>query len=280
MESGNSFRKIIRVEHGRNLRGRRKFVWLIFLYLLIPVAIFASPTAAAYSITDFVTCENANASAARDWHVPKADFRTTDDNFFVWAELRDVSGIHPVEMKLYRPDGDFYGQETQMIIETNRVASWWRMAARWTIRGGGIERIPGEWRLDLVVDGAVQRSLVFRINLGTLEPADAGPIGFEESDGVPNPSSPNQPARAWMVETSVDLKHWTTIQTNVLSAIGYQTPTADEKFRVTLKDIRSCILEASTDSVNWIPIQTNDLPAVDGDSTGRTTARFYRAAIQ
>ena len=98
--------------------------------------------------------------APHDWHVPQAVFGTADDRFFAWVELKQVSGTHPVEMELYRPDGTYYGKETQAINETNGVASWWRMAAWWRIKGDDVAESPGRWKLDLVIDGyATEHSL-------------------------------------------------------------------------------------------------------------------------
>jgi hypothetical protein len=89
----------------------------------------------AWSITDFVMCENAKMEAPHDWHIPKAVFRTGDSKVFAWAELTNVSGVHSVEMKLWRPDGIYYGKETQVTHEPLGTSNWWRMSARWGIKG-------------------------------------------------------------------------------------------------------------------------------------------------
>jgi hypothetical protein len=279
MTLGNRFKSRIGDAGPGDQRSGGRYVWVALVYLLLPWAVFAEPPRPVYAITDFVTCESARTNAPHDWHVPQAAFRTTDDRFFAWVELRDVEGRHPVEMKLYRPDGAYYGQETQPINETNGIASWWRMVAWWKIKGEKIAQTPGAWRLDLVIDGALQRSITLTVSPGSPGPAlSAGP-----SPGLLNPPVPNQPARLWVVQTSVDLVHWTSIQTNVLLSSGAHAMTsANERFRMTLggRGGRSCILEASTDSVNWMPLQTNDLSLLDGASAGLATARFYRAAVQ
>ena len=112
---------------------------LVLLWLLFPLAVFAAQATTAYSVADFVTCESAKMEAPHNWHLPKVAFRTDDREFFAWAELNDASGVFPVEMKLHRPDGTFYGKETQTVRETNGIASWWRMAARWRIKDDGPE---------------------------------------------------------------------------------------------------------------------------------------------
>lgn len=140
--------------------------WLGLLSVFFFLAAFTTSAAPLYSITDFVTCENVNTNYPNDWHVPQAVFRTDADRFFAWVELRDVSGKHPVEMKLYRPDGTYFGKETQHINETNGPASWWRMYAWWSIKGDAPAQSPGYWKLDLVIDGALQRSILLNIISG------------------------------------------------------------------------------------------------------------------
>ena len=263
--------------------------WPALVSLFFPFAVFAAPGAVAYSITDFVTCENAKMEAPHDWHVPQAVFRTGDDRFFAWVELKDVSGTRPVEMKLYRPNGTYYGEEAQTINETNGIASWWRMAAWWRIKGDGPAQTPGRWKLDLVIDGTLQRSIYFNINSGN--PVLAAPIQPGASNlvvaaqTIQSPALASQDAGVCIIEASSDLVRWTAIQTNALPTwLLRGTATAKGGFRLTLDgcDLRSCIIEASPDLLKWMPIQTNDLPRpspLDGSDAALVTARFYRAVI-
>jgi hypothetical protein len=258
--------------------------------MLFPSAVFAELTTPIFSITDFVICESARTNAPHDWHVPQSQFPTTADRFFAWVELADVDGTHQVEMKLYRPDGDFYGQETQQINKTNGVASWWRMVAWWKIQGENVAQTPGRWRLDLLVDAVLQRSISLDIIPASAGPDLAGP-GALTDPSAPAPVTSTQPlasdpAGIWILQSSSDLLHWTDIQTNVLPSAGSSDrPSAPTVLRLTPggRGVGTWILEASTDSLNWVPLKSNNLPvrsSLDDSSAGTATARFYRAMLQ
>lgn len=226
----------------------------------------------AWSITDFVTCENAKMVAPHDWHVPKAVFRTGDSKVFAWAELTNVSGVHSVEMKLYRPDGIYYGKETQVTHEPLGSSNWWRMSAWWGIKGDKMAETPGRWKLDLLIEGTLQRSIYFILN--------------SENPKLALPVQPaGNEAGVCILEASSDLMNWTPIQTNALPAgLAWETLAVKRVFRLTLRnqDAPACILETSADQVNWTPIQTNGLPSVPpSDTPGppRTAAQFYRALV-
>ena len=260
------------------------------LLLLFPLAVFALSAAPAYSVADFVTCAKAKMEAPHDWHVPQAVFRTADDRFFAWVELKQVSGTHPVEMKLYRPDGTYYGKETQAINETNGIVSWWRMSAWWQIKGYDVAESPGRWKLDLVVDGVLQRSILFDIISGNPVRALDGQLGVAQSgvsaQTIPNRAWASQDAPACVLQASSDLVHWTTVQTKTMpTGLPWELITANGGFRLTFSglDVGSYIIEASSDARNWIPVQTNALPRpspLTASDAGLVTARFYRAAIQ
>jgi hypothetical protein len=264
--------------------------WLVLVSLLFPFALLAAPAGPAYSIADFVTCKSAKMVPPHDWHVPQAVFRTGDDRFFAWVELNDVSGISPVEMKLYRPDGSYYGEETQLINETNGIASWWRMAAWWSIKDYGPAQTPGRWKLDLVIDGTLQRSIYLTIDSPDPVLADLVKPGATNSvvpaHTIQTRVLASQDAALCILEASSDLGHWIPVQTNAIpiSLLPAMT-TAKGGFRLILdgSDIRRCIIEASPDLVNWTPIQTNNFPSpsvLDPPDATVVTARFYRAVIQ
>jgi hypothetical protein len=219
-------------------------IWVAFVALLFPLAIFAEPTVPFYSITDFVTCESARTNAPHDWHVPQATFRITDDKFFAWVELRDVSGMHPVEIKLHRPDGTYYGEETQAINETNGIANWWRMVAWWEIKGEDIAKIPGDWKLDLVIDGTLQRSISFRLSPGSSLPVVTGQSGYANSvmpaQVTVNPRMVSSPlvnlvkavtvsfsnltvGTDYQLQVSSDLNSWTNFGTPITATNSFMT---------------------------------------------------------
>lgn len=262
-----------------------RLLWLLFL-----LAAFAAPAAPVYPITDFVVCRNANMNAPNDWHVPQAVFGTNADRFFAWVELTNVSGRHPVEMRLYRPDGTFYGKEMQPINETNGISSWWRMTAWWRVKGQPLAQTQGLWKLDLVIDGALQRSILLKIGSGNPVPNAAGPPASVSpamrAQTTSLPASASRNSWVCVILASSDLVHWTPIGTNALPSGAVPVPTtAKARFRLQLSgpDARACLIAASTDSVNWTVIQTNVLPRpplLDPSDTGVATARFYRATIR
>lgn len=263
--------------------------WLVLLWLFSPFAVFAVPAAPAYSISDFVTCETAKMVAPHNTHVPKAVFQASDDKFYAWMELKEVSGVHSVEIKVFRPDGTYYGKETQIINETNGIASWWRMAAWWRIKDHDPARIPGRWKLELVIDGEPQRSIYFDINSGNPAPADSVQPGLTNSvvsaQAMPSSASADQNVGVCIIEESSDLVHWTPAQTNALP-IGLlrNITTVKGGFRLSLSggDVQKCIVETSTDFKNWMPIQTNNLSRISTlapSDAAPVAARFYRAVI-
>src|SRR5258706_3712933 len=192
----------------------------------------ATASCPVYSITDFVMCENAKMVAPHDWHVPKTVFRTDDSKVFAWAELTNVSGVHSVEMKLWRPDGIYYGQETQVTHEPLGSSNWWRMSAWWGIKGDKLAETPGRWKLDLVIDGTLQRSIYFSLTSENPKFAlPVQPVGNE--------------AGVCVLETSSDLVIWTPIQTNaLLGGLVWETITGKRVFRLSLgnNDAPVCIL--------------------------------------
>jgi hypothetical protein len=166
-------------------------------------------------------------------------------------------------MKLYRPDGTYYGKEMQPINETNGPADWWRMTAWWDVGGADIAQIPGLWKLDLVIDGALQRSIFLRIGSTNA----VAPMALAQTTAVRNP-------RMCVIFASRDLVHWTAIRTNAVP----DSITATEGFRLKLRgpNARDYFIEVSPDSTNWSVVQTNYF----GLNAGDATACFYRATIR
>ena len=229
----------------------------------------ATPGQPVFHITDFTTCQDAKTEAPHDWHIPSHYFLTTDDKFFAWVEVTNVSGVHSVEMKAFRPDGTWYGQETQTIIETNGLADWWRMSAWWRIKDDKPADTPGRWKLALLIDGVLQRSIYF--NLAAATPAQT----------LTAQSAGQNLTVHCVIESSSDLANWTPISTNALPASLLSATAPPPSFRLALSASApgACILEASTNPANWIPIQTNTLPQLIPDPTV-VTAQFYRAVIR
>lgn len=243
----------------------------LLLLLVLPFILNAAP-ASARSITDFVTCASAKMEAPHDWHIPKAVFQTTDEQFFAWVELTDVSGVHPVEMQVFRPDGTYYGKEVQVINETNGPADWWRMSAWWKIKNYDPAKTPGHWRLDLLIDGARQRSIYFEIK-GEIAKADAA-----------DPEVPAPHPIMCVTEISSDLIHWTPIQTNPLPMNLLPDATGKRGVRLKLGEgnVRKCVVEISPDLTNWTAVQTNDFSlssSLKASNAALGTIRYYRAVL-
>ncbi|MCD8533250.1 MAG: hypothetical protein LR011_00060 [Verrucomicrobia bacterium] len=269
------------------IQGVGKIYFRVFLLsLILPLTVIAEQITPLYSITDFVTCANAKTNPPHDWHVPKSAFLSSDDELFVWVELRNVTGFHPVEIKLYTPFGNFYGEETQWINEPNGPAHWWRMVAWWSIQNENIGQIPGKWRLDLVIEGALQRSISFEIVQDSPALSIFGKDDFNNSTAPAHmnrsPLVNKELDRVWIIQTSQDLVHWSNVQTNEFLEISVsKTILNKENFRLSLsrRDFGNCILEVSTDSVDWTSIQTNEIPFLKTSHHSETN-RFYRAFVR
>ncbi len=255
------------------------------LSLFFPLGVLPVVAEPAFSIADFVTCESAEMKAPNHWQGPKKVFQTSDDKFYAWIELRDVSGSHPVEMKLFRPDGTYYGQELQITHETNGVAGWWRMAAWWKIKGDGPAQTPGRWKLDLLIDGALQRSIYFDINPEKPELAAhsltniTSPVAVAQE--IPHPALAGREAKMCIIEASSDLTHWTPVQTN---ALGTGTMAENGQVRLAPCDgyLGLYVVEVFS-NLNWRPIQTVDLanvPPLAASSMALGPTQFYRGVIR
>jgi hypothetical protein len=185
------------LKHRTRMSCRLALQWFQFLF-----AGFAASATPNFSIADFVTCHYANTNAPFDWHGPQSVFRIDADKFFAWVELRQVSGKNLVKMELYCPSGTYYGEETQAINETNVIKDWWRMAAWWHVKGEALAQIPGLWKLELIIDGALQRSILLNISSGNSVtsaqtnsmPGSGGPAGGRtifKATSDPRPADPN-----------------------------------------------------------------------------------------
>lgn len=243
------------------MSSNKRWLWLGLAVAWLVHCLDARATdQAVWSIAEFVTCADAKMEAPHDWHVAAKGFQITDDKFFGWVEISHVSGVHSVDMKAYRPDGSFYGKETQTINETNGAADWWRMAAWWRIRDDKPAENPGRWKLELLIDGVLQGSVYFEISGEKPAPAVSAP----------------QPSGVCIIETSADLVNWTPVQTNALPA-GLSLATFPlPLFRVKLAPPSSggCVVEFSREGTNWMPFLTNSA-AFSSIVSG--SAGFYRA---
>ncbi len=270
-----------------------KRLWQVIVWLLVPFAALAAPEQPVFSIADFVTCESASMKAPHDWHVSKEVFQTSDERFYAWVQLTNASGVYPVEMKVYRPDGTYYGKEIQTVKEPGGC-DWWRMSAWWGIRGQGMADTPGRWRLDLVIAGAVQWSIYFQVNAQNPAPVapaqspDDSPVAplATEPQTVPGTALGTAQTTACVIEASSDLVNWTPVQTNALPAsLPWNASNANVAFRLTLRNLQPglCVLEASPDLVNWTPLLTNALPCLSPRNLAagpEAVAQFYRAVLR
>ena len=114
-----------------------------------------------YVINDFLTCQSADAGYPYNWHNKIDAFGSDDSRFYAWLELGNVSGVHPVEIQLYRPNGSYYGSVYQTAGTSGPSYDWWRIWAYWDIHGYDIPNIPGRWSIKLYIDGGYKRSLSF-----------------------------------------------------------------------------------------------------------------------
>jgi hypothetical protein len=62
-----------------------------------------------YTINSFLTCSNADNAYPYDAYGIIDGFSSSAPRFDAWLELGSVTGAHSVELRLYRPDGSYYG---------------------------------------------------------------------------------------------------------------------------------------------------------------------------
>jgi hypothetical protein len=240
-----------------------------------------APEPPLYSIADFVICADAKMDAPHDWHILKNVFQSSDSKFFAWVEITNAVGTHSVEMKVYRPDGTYYGKETQRINETNGPASWWRMAAWWDIKDDKVAEMPGRWKLDLLIDDVFQRSIYFNIIAANPAQSDVAGSADPNTPKTGQAASGNSTCALCIIEASPDLVHWTPIQTNALPPAALSTMPSSPAFRLRLANSGAAVaVELSGDLATWTPFQTNTLPSAKSLNPAAGTPAFYRAVVR
>ncbi len=117
----------------------------------------------SYSINGFLTCQYVNPSSPYNYTGATSAFSGTSSIFYIWTKLDNVYGGHTVIVKLYRPDGTYYGDYTASIPDPGSGYYYptYRIYAYWYVAGYDIGNTPGTWTLQLWVDGSYKQSTSF-----------------------------------------------------------------------------------------------------------------------
>lgn len=122
-----------------------------------------------YDINGFLTCKSVDSGEPWNYHDEISAFGSDDARFYVWWELTDITDAHPVTVKLYRPDGTFYGERSWMVGKDGWTYDWWRANAYWQISGYDIADLEGKWRVKLYIDGSYKQSIYFTLRYNFVE---------------------------------------------------------------------------------------------------------------
>jgi len=96
-------------------------------------------------------------------------FSTEDASVFSSVKIGPVYGTHTVAWKWYSPDGSLYVDHDEPIIPETEGGDHWAWSSI-LIKGHDAEDMPGDWRLDLTLDGSPLLTEKFHL----VEPVDAG----------------------------------------------------------------------------------------------------------
>ncbi|HOO53558.1 MAG TPA: HEAT repeat domain-containing protein [Methanothrix sp.] len=98
-------------------------------------------------------------------------FSTEDGSVFSSVKIGPVYGTHTVAWKWYSPDGSLYVDHEEPIIPETEGGDHWAWSSI-LIKGRDAEDMPGDWRLDVTLDGSPLLTEKFYL----IEAADAGKV--------------------------------------------------------------------------------------------------------
>jgi len=79
-------------------------------------------------------------------------FSTEDSSCFSVVEIGPVSGVHSLQWRWYSPDGALYAVVDDSIDRSGRSANVWDWDILY-IKGNDAEDMPGDWRVEVSLDG-------------------------------------------------------------------------------------------------------------------------------
>ena len=127
------------------------------------LAVSSNGTTSGYTIGNFLTCSNVDSASPYNYSGQIDGFGSAAPRFYTWIELDNITGAHSVEVRLYRPDGSYYGNATGTAGVSGNSYSWWRIWWYWNVSGYDIAYTPGVWDIKLYVDGNYEQSISFTI---------------------------------------------------------------------------------------------------------------------
>jgi hypothetical protein len=125
------------------------------------LVVSSNGTTSGYVVGGFLTCTNADSTSPFDYYGQIDAFGSDDPRLYAWLELDNLIGAHSIELRLYRPDGSYYGNATGTAGVSGYTYPWWRIWWYWDVSGYDIAYTPGVWNIRLYIDGAYEESISF-----------------------------------------------------------------------------------------------------------------------
>jgi len=143
---------------------RAKLIVLALLGLLV-----SSGVGGASHPTFFPLSEHTIAKEISESGVPlyrTYTFTTDDEQAASWLLVWRDAGVHKVEWRWYWPEGRTYARSFSTIPPIDGFTGMWA-APVWSclkIKGTDVARLPGNWRVDVIVDFKKELTEYFTIN--------------------------------------------------------------------------------------------------------------------
>ncbi|MCX6668722.1 MAG: hypothetical protein NTV25_02815 [Methanothrix sp.] len=97
-------------------------------------------------------------------------FQASDSRAYSWVKFGSIFGAHLVEWKWYSPNGSLYSTYSQAIPDSRPDLDswdWYNVYASIDIAGSNASSLPGNWHVDILMDGQKVLTEQFSIVTGT-----------------------------------------------------------------------------------------------------------------
>ena len=98
----------------------------------------------------------------------KNEFLTTDSRVYAWIKVSSFSDTHRVLWRWKFPDGRLYNEWSAVIGAEGKTQNWWKQFGWIAIQGFPPGSTPGDWRVDVILDTKLLKTMHFLIR----QPAD------------------------------------------------------------------------------------------------------------
>jgi hypothetical protein len=143
------------------------------------VGCLAVGRADAISIDEHVTTLDPRPASACATPTARTSFATTDADAFLWLHLADVASGDQVEWRWFSPGNAPYATSQYAPTFTGSGCAWSAIV----IPGTGAATLPGQWRVDVYLDGALATTSTFTIVAPSPPPAGrAAQLSFSANE--------------------------------------------------------------------------------------------------